>query len=89
MAWVEAVGVQGMAKAPEAPDALRYLRGFWRVACRYVSGEQGGPWWCWMTGCSHLLRIGQRRSNEAEQPRQEETNGFGRNYLLYETQLWL
>lgn len=56
MAWVEAVEVQGMAKAPEAPDAPRCPRGFWRVACTCVYGEQGGPWWRWTTGCSHLDR---------------------------------
>lgn len=90
MALVEEVGVQGMAKGPEA---RRCPRGFGRVACMYVSGVQGGPWWGWTTGCSHLLKTGQRRhrgrSNEAEQARQEETNGLGRYYLLYETQLWL
>lgn len=81
MAWVEEVGVQGMAKAPEA---RRCPRGFWRVACMYVSGVQGGPWWGWTTGCSHLLKTAQRRhrgrSNEAEQAGGDKW--FGKKLLI-------
>lgn len=70
MAWAEVVGVQGMAMALEARDALRCPRGFWRVACMYASGEQGGPWWHWMTGCSHLLRT--EETSEGEVMRQSK-----------------
>lgn len=56
MAWVEEVGAQGMEMVP---DAHCCWRGFWQVACMYASGVQGGPWWGWTTGCSHLLKTGQ------------------------------
>lgn len=82
MAWVEVVGVQGMVKAPEVQDALHcYPRGSWTEACTYVSEGQGGPWWCWMTGCSYLARTGLEERVEAEAMRPVSQKGrLGRSY---------
>lgn len=81
---MEVVGVQGMAMAPGAPDALRCPRGFWRVACTYESVEQGGPWWRWMTGCSHLLRTEETSEEEVmRQSKADRRREMGWEEIIY------
>lgn len=58
--------VQETAKAPEALSTLRCPRDSLPVACMYAFVGLGGPWWCWETRCTLLLKGDVTRRNRSE-----------------------